>query len=274
MFPFKAALNTSTLFPFSLNVIEQIKMAAEAGYDGIELWMRDIEAFIENGGSVQELKNALHDANVELVNVIAFFKWADADLSVREEGFAQATREMKLLADIGCRYIAAPPFGDVASVELEDMADSFQQLVSLGEEIGVEPVLEFWGKALKLSTLPEAIHVLKESKVENGKLLLDPFHMHVGGSDFATIQQLTGEQIGVFHVNDYPHAENIESLVDADRVFPGEGVSPTKEIAQTLHNIGYKGYLSLELFIENFEGKSALEVATYGLNAMKKAYSI
>jgi 2-keto-myo-inositol isomerase len=273
VFPFKTALNTSTLMPFSLNVIEQVKIAADAGYEGIELWMRDIEFYLDNGGTVQELKAVLHDLNIELVNVIAFFKWADADTAIRHEALIQATKEMQLLAQIGCKYIAAPPFGDVAGVELDEMANYFEQLVKIGEEIGVEPILEFWGKAKKLSTIHEALYILGVSKVEHAKVLLDPFHMHVGGSELSQIKQLTGNQIGVFHVNDYPAAATKENLVDADRVFPGEGISPTTEIAKMLHDVDYSGYISLELFIDDYKGKTALEVATYGLQTMKKAYA-
>jgi len=40
MFPFKTALNTSCLFPFRLGVKEQVSIAAEAGFEGIELWIR------------------------------------------------------------------------------------------------------------------------------------------------------------------------------------------------------------------------------------------
>jgi 2-keto-myo-inositol isomerase len=274
VFPFKAALNTSTLMPFSLNVIEQVKIAADAGYDGIELWMRDIESYLDNGGTVQELKAVLHDLNIELVNVIAFFKWADADAAIRDEALHQASKEMQILAQIGCNYIAAPPFGDVATVALDDMANYFEQLVNIGKEIGVEPILEFWGKAKKLSTINEALYILEVCDVENAKLLLDPFHMHVGGSELSQIKQLAGNQIGVFHINDYPAAAKKENLVDADRVFPGEGISPTTEITKMLHGIDYSEYLSLELFIDDYKGKTALEVATYGLQTMKKAYAI
>jgi len=149
MFPFKAALNASTLFPFKLDVIQQVKTAAQAGYEGIELWMRDIDTYLENGGTTQSLKKALDDANVEFINAIAFFTWADADPAKRNEAFLQAEKEMRILASLGCKLIAAPPFGDVETVSLEEMASYFDQLVLMGREIGVEPILEFWGKAKK-----------------------------------------------------------------------------------------------------------------------------
>ncbi|MBS4193496.1 sugar phosphate isomerase/epimerase family protein [Lederbergia citri] len=274
MFPFKISLNTSTLFPFKLNVIEQIEVAREAGFDGIELWMQDIEAFIDGGGTVQDIQTSLKEVNLELINAIAFFKWADVDEDTRKAAFEQAEKEMRLLESLGCKYIAAPPFGDVKGTNLDEMAIYFEHLVRIGRQIGVEPILEFWGKSKKLSRLDEACYVLDKSNITNGKMLLDPFHMYIGGSDFAGLKNLKGEQIGVFHVNDYPSYPEVEGLTDQDRVFPGEGVCPTSEIAEILHGIHYDGYLSLELFIGDFKGKTAAEVADYGLRSVRNSYSI
>jgi sugar phosphate isomerase/epimerase len=39
-------LNTSTIRAYNLPVEEQIDAVAEAGFDGIELWVRDVEAYI------------------------------------------------------------------------------------------------------------------------------------------------------------------------------------------------------------------------------------
>ena len=58
MFPFKTALNASTLFPFKLDVKQQVQIAAEAGFEGIELWVKDIADYLDGGrgGTIPELK--------------------------------------------------------------------------------------------------------------------------------------------------------------------------------------------------------------------------
>lgn len=274
MFPFKIALNTSTIFPFALDVIQQVQIASQAGYEGIELWMKDIEQFLSTGGTIEQLRSALEEADITFVNAIAFFEWADENPEVRAKAFKQAEEEMRLLKALGCQSIAAPPFGQVESVSLDEMAERFHKLVELGRKIGVEPILEFWGMARKLSTLQEALYVLNTSGVENGKMLVDPFHMYVGGSDFAGLNDVKGQQIGVFHVNDYPDTPPIGEIGDQHRVFPGEGMAPLADVAQMLHKNGYEGYLSLELFIEDFGERDALEIAKYGLQRVKTAFSL
>jgi sugar phosphate isomerase/epimerase len=273
-FPFQTALNASTLFPFQLSVPEQVRVAAAAGFAGIELWVRDIEDYLAAGGALSELRAVIADAGIAVVNAIAFFPWADADDATRARGFAQAEHEMRMLAELGCVAVAAPPFGNVAGVSLTAMAGYFAHLAELGRGIGVEPYLEFWGRAQTLSRLSEALFVALESGLPDAKLLLDPFHMYTGGSQLASVAYLKGANIGIVHVNDYPAAPAREQISDRERVFPGEGVAPTHAFAGMLHRAGYRGYLSLELFIENYGGQDALEVARRGLASMHMAYAI
>jgi sugar phosphate isomerase/epimerase len=274
MFPFKTSLNTSTLFPVRLDIKQQVRVAAEAGYQGIELWMKDIDAYVANGGSIRELRSYIADAGVAVVNAIAFFKWADADAATREQGLAQAEREMHMLAELGCPAVAAPPYGDVEGVTLEAIAGHYARLAQLARGIGVEPYLEFWGRAKALSRLSQALFVAMESGVSDAKLLLDPFHMYTGGSELQSIAYLNGANIGIVHVNDYVAVPAREQIADADRVFPGDGIAPTHELARLLGRAGYRGYLSLELFIESFGAASALDVARRGLAAVQNAYRV
>ena len=272
MFPFKTALNTSTLFPFALDVMQQVQITADAGYQGIELWVKDILAYLEAGGTLAELKDFVAIHGIPIVDVIAFYPWADADDLVRQQGLAQAQREMSMLADLGCLAVAAPPAGNVENVTLDAMADHFARLASMARRIGIEPYLEFWGRAKPLSRLSDALFVAMQSSLPEVKILLDHIHMYIGGSSLESLAYVKGANIGIVHVDDYlatPAREEIE-----DRVFPGEGIAPTHELARLLHQVGYSGYLSLELFIEDYGGMSPQEVARRGLASIKQAYSI
>jgi sugar phosphate isomerase/epimerase len=58
---------------------------------------------------------------------------------------------------------------------------------------------------------------------------------------------------------------------DADRVYPGDGVAPLTEILSTMRDVGFDGYLSLELFNESYWKQDPSEVARTGLKKMKDA---
>jgi 2-keto-myo-inositol isomerase len=274
MFPFKLSLNTSTLFPFQLGLEDQIRIAAEAGYEGIEIWVRDVDAYLDNGGTLSQLRRFIADSGIQLVNAIAFWTWMDKDDRVRETGLIQAAREMEMLAELYCIAVAAPPYGNVGGVSLNDSAASFAKLTELARGIGIEPYLEFWGRAQQLSHVRAALYVAELSGLTEAKLLLDPFHMYTGGSVLTDLAGITGERIGIVHVNDYPNEPPREQIADLHRIFPGDGIAPTSEFAKLLHNSGYNRFLSLELFMNDYGGMSALEVAKHGLEKTLKAYSI
>src|SRR5215470_15584549 len=67
-FPFKTALNTSTLSPFELDIKQQVRIAAEAGYAGIELWFKDIDAYLASGGTIRDLRTYVRDTGIAIVN--------------------------------------------------------------------------------------------------------------------------------------------------------------------------------------------------------------
>lgn len=273
-FPFRAALNASTLFPYGLGIREQIAIAARAGYDGIEIWMKDLQAYADDGGSVAALRRYAADSGVAVANAISFLPWADENEAVRLRGAAQADEELALLGELGCPSFAAPPFGDVGDASLGDIAERFAKLYAQARRYGVSPILEFWGRAKKLARLKEALEVADRSGVAEATLLLDPFHMYTGGSELEELSALTADRIGIVHANDYPAQPPRETIGDADRLFPGDGIAPSGEFARRLAALGYDGYLSLELFLPDDGGRSALETAAHGLAKTKSAYAV
>jgi sugar phosphate isomerase/epimerase len=98
--------------------------------------------------------------------------------------------------------------------------------------------------------------------------------MYTGGSNVNGLAYLKGANIGIVHVNDYPPVPPREEIRDADRVFPGAGMAPSGDLARLLDSAEYRGYLSLELFVGDYGGESALEVATRGRAAIKEAYRL
>ncbi len=274
MFPYRAALNASTLFPYELGIREQIRIAAQAGYDGIEIWMKDLQQYAAEGGSADELRREAADAGIEIANAISFIPWADENEAVRRQAAAQTDEELALLAGLGCPSFAAPPFGKTAGASLDDIAERFASLAERCRKHGVAPVLEFWGRAPKLCRLSEAVYVAMRSRVPDATILLDPFHMYTGGSSLDDLDFLSGDRIGIVHANDYPGQPPRETIGDGDRLFPGDGIAPSAEFARRLDRLGYKGFLSLELFLKDVGGRSALELARHGLDKMKSAYSV
>ena len=145
---------------------------------------------------------------------------------------------------------------------MADLGANYARLAGVGLSAGVRPILEFWGRAAQLNCIREARAVLEASGVSDGSLLLDLFHMYTGGSSIEDVGGMQGHQVGLVHINDYPASPARESIADADRVMPGDGIGPVGELLYTLQEIGYRGFLSVELFIQDYGEATAVEVAT------------
>ena len=62
--PFRVCLNVSTIAGYKLPVQKQIDLCAEAGFEGIELWTRDVDAFVKQGGTYETLRRQLEGSGL------------------------------------------------------------------------------------------------------------------------------------------------------------------------------------------------------------------
>ncbi len=269
---FRLSLNTSTISGQKLGVEKYIDIAARAGYDCIELWTGDVKEYLNKGGSLPALKKLLDDSKLPVVDAIGFSPWMVDDDEQRKAGFKQMREEMEMMAALGCPRMAAPSAGIKPSDQLDlfRVGERFAALIALGRETGVTPQLEFWG-ASRFFHLGQ---VLMASAVANDpgvRILADVYHLHRGGSGFEGLKMIDGSLIEIFHMNDYPSTIPREKLEDKDRIYPGDGVAPLKQVLTDLKNMKGPKILSLELFNREYWAQDPLLVAKTGLEKMKKA---
>ena len=251
--PFRISLNTSTLMAYKLPVDEQIDLVAKASFDGIELWMRDIVTYVDNGGRLASLKEKLQSNNLVLENIIAFSKWCSDDASERREALELMRSEMTMVSELGGRYFAAPVQGieKIDPDKYEDYASRYAEVLRVGDEVGVIPLIELWGMGA-LHKVSDCAKIVIDSAHPKAAMLLDFYHVHRGGNNWKTISTLNAAQFPVIHMNDYPGSPAAELLTDADRVLPGEGVCPFDEVLPKLYAAGFRGGLSVELFNKGY----------------------
>ncbi len=273
MASFRYCFNTSTVRGQKLSLVEEIDIAAKAGYQGIEPWVSEIEAHVEQGGSLADLKKRISDAGLTVESAIGFAEWIVDDGARRTKGLEQARHDMDLVQQIGGKRIAAPAAGatDVVNIDYLKVAERYHALLALGDHFGVVPQVEVWGFSKTIQRLSQAVFVAIESNHPHACVLPDVYHLYKGGSDFTGLKLLNGKSLHVFHVNDYPADPPREIIDDRDRVYPGDGVAPLAEILRTLREIGFEGCLSVELFNPTYWQQDPLGVARL---AIKKLQSV
>lgn len=266
-------LNTSTIRGQKLTLVQEIELAAKAGYQGIEPWLSEIEDHVRSGGTLADLRKRIADAGLTVEGGIGFAEWIVDDEAQRSAGLEQARRDMDTLAAIGATRMAAPAAGaqDQVGLNLYKAAERYRKLLELGEQTGITPLLEVWGFSKTISQLGEALLVAAEARHPKASLLLDVYHLYKGGSEFTGLKLVHGPAVAVLHMNDYPAQPARAKIEDSDRVFPGDGVAPLKQIFRDLKNNGFDGVLSLELFNPTYYQRDPLEVIREGLEKMKAA---
>lgn len=269
---FRFCLNTSTISGQKLGLKATIETAARAGYDSLELWVRDIQGWLEEGSSLSSLSGFIKDNGLEVANAIGFAPWMSDDDEISTRGFNQMRTEMEMMAELGCKRIAAPPAGDFKNQEINLFlaGERYRRLLELGRQTGVMPQLEFWGASKVLYHMGQVMMIAAVANDADARLLPDVYHMFRGGSGYNTLKMIQGHTIEIFHMNDFPAHIARTDQKDADRVYPGDGAAPMKEIIEDLKNMGGVKYLSLELFNTDYWQQDALTVAKTGLEKIRQ----
>jgi len=266
MAKFKYALNSSTIRPTP--ILDKIAIAADVGYEGIELWHDDIDLFLLSGGSIEDLRKSLDDRGLEVPTTIYLAGWFDSTDDAYRRVLEECKRRMEQAAALGAPYIIAGPPRGAADYGLG--ANHYRELLSMGREMGVLPSMEFLGFVERLNTIEDALDVMTRANDSDATTVVDPFHIFRGGGSVESLTKLNARQIAVSHFNDVPATPARELQHDKDRVMPGDGQFDLRRYVDLLDQIGYNRFLSLELFREDLWAEDPREVARVGLEKMRR----
>jgi 2-keto-myo-inositol isomerase len=267
--PFGYSLNTSTIRGNSLDLAAEITVASKAGYDAIEPWVQEIDAYTAKGGTLKDLAKRISDSGLTVEDVIAFNAWLDDDNTRRAASMEKLKLDMDKVAQIGGKRIATPPGNNGKGVDLHNAAKYYTAALELGVQMGVQPLLELWGQSPVLGPLQNGVSVTIETGRPDASMLLDIFHLYKSGIAFPALRQINGGALHVIHINDYPAADDPSKLNDSNRIYPGDGVAPFGQIMRDLYDGGFRGYFSLELFNQGYWKQSSDVNAKTGLEKIR-----
>ncbi len=269
--PFRFCLNTSTIMGQNPGLLHAVEIAAKAGYDGMELWINDIKDYLKQGNSIQSLAKFISTKGIVVESAISFTEWMVDDDNKRNSALAELEEEMKLIAVLGCHRIAAPPAGvdKDKPLDFQKAGARYREILTLGRKYKVMPQLEFWGASGTLYNFSQALAIAAAANDRDARILPDIYHLFRGGSGFDGLPLVNGKVIEIIHINDYPATKPVNEQTDSDRVYPGDGAAPIKQVLRDLRAMGGTKVLSLELFNKTYWAQDAMLVASKGLQKMK-----
>jgi 2-keto-myo-inositol isomerase len=245
----KLALNGATTMRADLET--DIRAAKAAGFAYLEIWAAKLRRYLQTN-TAADLK-ALFDAQGVApysINSIEHITFRDA--AAYERIRAECEELCRVAETIGCPYVVVVPgkLPPAASREeiIAESARVLRDLAVIAEKHGVALAFEFLGQTdCSVQTLELANEIVKEVDRPDIGLVLDTFHFYAGGSTLESIAQVDADKLFIFHINDAEDRPR-EQLTDAQRLLPGLGILPLREIKAGLDAIGYDKVASIEIF--------------------------
>ena len=271
--PWPICLDTATIRPASLK--DKVRIAAEAGFDGIEPWDSELEEFEKNGGNLKALGAEIKKLGLKVPSVIGLWNAIPGTMPEFELSLKETRRRMRMAHDIGAEHIQTIPNTLPENYNQKWVAERYRDIIEIGmKEFNIKPALVFV-KYFTIKTLGQAVGIAMDANHPNALVIPDVYHMYISGGGFEGLKMLKGDAIAIFQFNDAPNTPAFKDLKDEHRVYPGDGILPLTSIFKDLKATGYKGFISLEMYNPNYYKEDLLQVAKTGLRktleVLKKA---
>ncbi|MGQ9629546.1 MAG: sugar phosphate isomerase/epimerase family protein [bacterium] len=252
----KPCLNEATTMTSTFE--EDVKAYGAAGFRGIELWLEKLDKYLKSH-SLEEAKALLDDRGLDVASACAQGDLMLTSGAKRKEVLKEFERKLKICQTLGCPVIiTVTDFpSEVKAEDYEKGVGNIREAASIAERYGVSLALELIKGAKFLGSLSTAVEMAEEVNRKNVGVVLDTFHFWAGISKESDLNLLTRKNLLLVHLNDIPKHPPREILQDSDRVLPGQGIMPLKDILARIEKIGYDGYISLELFNRKLWEQSA-----------------
>ncbi|HEV2833716.1 MAG TPA: sugar phosphate isomerase/epimerase [Pyrinomonadaceae bacterium] len=268
----KLSLNGATTMKADLAT--DIRAAAGAGFDYVEIWAAKLRKFLETQ-SAADLKKLFDEAGVKPLSINSIEHITFRDAAAYAKTKAECEELCSIAETIKCPYIVLvpgqiPPAGLSSYEVIEESVRVLRELASIGERHGISLAFEFLGqKDCSVQTLTLADEIVVNTNRRNIGLVIDSFHFYAGGSTTRMIDALDPKRVFIFHIND---AENrpLDQLTDAHRLLPGLGILPLKEMIAAFKRIGYDSVASVEIFRPEYWERDPFELAREAKAAMEQ----
>jgi 2-keto-myo-inositol isomerase len=238
-----------------------------AGFRHIELWFGKLR---KQGLKAPQVENLLRQHGITPASACA----SEAGLWRRQGSLKSRLPEFERNFELAQalnvpRYVLfSSVSGDVTQDDYRAAVERFARVAELAARYKVRIAFEFIARSSLYGSLLSSLQLLREAAQPNAGICLDAFHFFAGVSKFEDLQELRPGEVEHVHFHDVPASIPREILVDANRVPPGQGVIPLKQIIAALHRNDYRGNLSTELFGARYQKGDPLSVAKHCYEAL------
>jgi sugar phosphate isomerase/epimerase len=253
----KLAYSTNAFKRYSLN--EAIRMIAEIGYEGIELLCDTPHAYPPafQDKEIDSFKNQIAKFRLDISNLNAFTlysisdvyhpSWIEDDKASRELRITHTINCIKLAKKIGVKNLSTEPGGPLSASKtnikyLENLfMEGLNRVVPIAEQENIIILIEPEPNLL-LENSNQFLNFIENLSTDNVRLNFDIGHFYCVGEDPTDLIYKLSEYIEHFHLAD------IASNRIHNHLIPGEGSINFRSVFKAIEAIGYKGFVTVELY--------------------------
>ncbi len=263
----KLAFSTNAFKRYSLE--DSIREIAKVGYSGVEILCDIPHAYAPSfkDDQVRSLKKTLALSNMQISNLNAFTLYAIGD--TYHPSWIEDSREMRiehtiecirLAKRIGAKHLSTEPGGPVVAPPLPSSSQQQQQQyqdISRLEKMFLDGLTRVARMAeeedIKVLIEPEPGLLIENSrqfknfvtKINNSKYIrlnFDISHFYCVNEDPAKVVYELSDYIEHFHLADIAHTRIHNHLI------PGKGSIDFRSVFDAMDDIGYRGFVTVELY--------------------------
>jgi len=248
-------LSYSTKLYYNYRLEDTIRRGAKFGYPGVEIWGGRPHAYYKDmdEASIASVRKVIDETGVEISGFIpAQFGYptnlCSPIFNLRKDSVEYIKKSMDTSLALGCKKVSLCPgrtlYGQGYDQGMKDLSNSLADLVDYAIQKDVLLLLEpaHMLESDLILTVEDGIRIMEDQKYENMGIALDTGHCHVNKEVLVDTVFLLKEKNIPMHI----HLDDNNTTADQHKI-PGEGTIDFVPFFQALMEIGYDGYLTVEL---------------------------
>lgn len=263
-FPLSTPEIDTPLLALSGNPARACALLREAGYDGVELFVRDPAAF-DRGAVLRAVRAAgLQVAAIGTGPVAVIDRLTFASETSHQAAVERTRRIVDFAAEAGAQVNVGKLRGDLGATDPTAAAsrrdEGFLKVCAHAASVGVEITLEPQNRSVvdNLNDTAASLAWVRRLGLPNLRLMLDTFHQHL--EDPSPIAALVAAAPLLRHVH----------FADVGRRPPGAGGIDFATYVAVLQALAYDGFITIEI-AQNPDGPTAARRAIAWLRALDAA---
>jgi protein FrlC len=253
------------------NIEQCISIAKELGYDAIDIctWEPHLEPRIYGKRKRKELLELARSYDIEIGQIVTFgWECSEPIAALRAATIKYMKERLELAWDLEAKCVEYIPGWTRPDLPREKTwrwaVEVYKKVVKYAEDVGIpiaaefeplQPWMQMWGKPrpLNVHTIDLLVKFASELGSDYSKVNLDLGHCYIAKATYDDFKKVKEYVI-------YTHCNDNDGVTDLN-LPPGRGKVPFATYFRWLHEIGYDGFIGIEL--EGVENSKDLAKESY-----------